>query len=156
MTAGKSVLCAFADDAHHYAVEVREDIDNFNVPFQSAVMVKASLTEKSIIKALKYGDFYATTGIELEDYEVSKTGIYVKLKDEGLKKSKYNHDMVYTIIFKGRMGRPLAWSTGLEAEYKLKGILDEEYVRVKVINTNYDCVMTQLVFQDGHKIVLKI
>ncbi len=104
---------------------------------------------------LKNGDFYATTGIEFEKYEVSKTGIYVKIKDIDLKKSKYNHDMVYNIVFKGRMGRPLAWFTGLEAEYKFKGTVDEEYVRVKAYNTNYDCIMTQPIFQDGHKIVLE-
>ncbi|MBQ7257568.1 MAG: PHP domain-containing protein [Abditibacteriota bacterium] len=156
LTAGKKVLCTFDDDAHHYAVEVRKLTDMFHVPFQSAVMVYAELTENCIKEALQKGDFYATTGIEFEKYEVSDKGIYVKIKDQGISKSKFNHDMVYNIVFKGRMGRPLAWFTGLEGEYIFKHIPDEEYVRVKAYNTNYDCAMTQPIFQDGHKIILSL
>ncbi|MBQ0104856.1 MAG: PHP domain-containing protein [Armatimonadetes bacterium] len=148
LTAGKAVLCDFSDDAHNYAIEVRDMKDSFHTPFNAAVMVKADLSFESIRDSIKNGDFYATTGIELDNYEVSEKGIYVKIKEE--------ENIAYTVTVKGRMGRPLAWGVGGEFEYKFKGIPDEEYVRVKVISNDFKYLMCQPVFQDGHKIVLKI
>lgn len=156
LTAGKNVLATFSDDAHHYGVEVRNMPESFHIPGNSAIFVKGELESESIRNGIKYGNFYCSTGLEFEKYEVSDTGIYVKLKDTGREKTDLDADMKYTIIFKGRMGRPLAWVYGLEGEYKFTGVADEEYVRVKAITSNFDCAMTQPVFRDGHKIVLEI
>ncbi|MBQ7256749.1 MAG: hypothetical protein IJS60_03535 [Abditibacteriota bacterium] len=147
---GKNVLCTFDDDAHNYSKEVRDKLDKYNtpeymVPGKTFVMVKADLNQYSIENALRCGDFYASTGVELEEYKVTKKSIYVKVKDKG---------KVNNIIFKGKMGLPLKWVTGNEAEYIFTGSPDEEYVRVKIADSDYNMALTQPVFQNGKKIIL--
>ena len=147
---GKDVFCAFTDDSHEYGKDVRLIVDKNTIPEHLVprnfhIMVKADSNQESIEKSLKNCDFYASTGVEIEEYTVSDKSIYVKVKDIG----KTNN-----IIFKGRMGMPLKWSIGNEAEFVFTGSPDEEYVRVKVADSDYKMALTQPVFQNGKKIKL--
>ncbi|MGV3541471.1 MAG: histidinol-phosphatase, partial [Rufibacter sp.] len=67
---GKDLLYGLAtDDAHHY---LENKVGNSN-PGRGWVMVKANeLTPAALIAAMERGDFYATSGVELEDVSFSK------------------------------------------------------------------------------------
>ena len=80
---------------------------------------------KSILGAMKRGDFYASTGVELTDVVTGKeVAITIKPKSGA-------H---YRTTFSGRDGQPLAESDELTARYTVRG--DEGYVRAKVIDSN--------------------
>lgn len=151
LTNGRDVFCAFTDDSHNYSKNMRDVLCENNslpkhmIPGTTCVMVKADQNQESIEKALRCGDFYASTGVEIEEFTVRDKSIYVKVKDTG----KTNN-----IIFKGKMGIPLKWVTGNEAEYVFTGSADEEYVRVKVADCEFKMALTQPVFQNGKKIIL--
>ena len=93
----------------------------------------AELSQKAIAAALDRGDFYASTGVELESYSADKNSIAVAVKNERWSK--------YIIQFIGRGGRVLAESMESPATYKIRG--DEGYVRVKILESNGKAAWTQ-------------
>ncbi|HET8797307.1 MAG TPA: hypothetical protein VFO89_06460, partial [Thermoanaerobaculia bacterium] len=80
----------------------------------------------AILDAIRRGDFYASTGVELESYTVSAESIALKVREK--------NGARYRIQFIGRGGRVLEESAGAEASYAIRG--DEGYVRAKVIDSN--------------------
>jgi hypothetical protein len=103
-------------------------------PGHGWVMVRASeLSQKAIADALDRGEFYASTGVELESYSADKSAITVAVKK--LRWSKYN------IRFIGRHGKILAEMPDSSASYRIRG--DEGYVRVKVLESNGKAAWTQ-------------
>ena len=165
LTQGKTVFGTATDDGHRY-----EASEETNKPLDFAngfVGVWAEKNEQSIMEALRVGDFYASNGIELEKYEVTDKGIYVKVKPDlisnGHDTSKIEpiDGVRYAIMFKGRMGFTLETVYGTEAFYEFKGGIDEEYVRVKVVSNKskwnywqdydikyFEACYTQPVYQD--------
>ena len=66
------------DDAHEF--KKLDDLSSSR-PGMGWVMVRAEKLEaKAIVAAIERGDFYASTGVELADYEASATAITVKVK----------------------------------------------------------------------------
>jgi hypothetical protein len=116
---GRRVYGVAVDDSHH--LKRPWDVD-VALPGKAWVVVRAERDAKSIVAALERGDFYASTGVELE--EVSGTRVKVKEKNKAR----------YRILFIGSGGRVLQESEGLAATYAVRG--DEGYVRVKVIDSN--------------------
>ncbi|HUR81486.1 MAG TPA: CehA/McbA family metallohydrolase [Thermoanaerobaculia bacterium] len=119
LTAGRRVWGVGVDDSHHLKRPWDTDVA---LPGKAWVVVHAERDAKSIVAALQRGEFYASTGVELE--EISATAVKVKQKNGA-------H---YRIQFIGSGGRVLQETEGLTATCKLRG--DEAYVRVKVIDSN--------------------
>lgn len=107
------------------------------LPGQAWVMVRAaSLDADAITQAIERGDFYASNGVTLRDYQVSANGVAVTV-DEALSGPT-------TIDFIGKNGRLLRRSTNSPAVYNFTG--DEMYVRVKITNAAGKSAWTQPVY----------
>ena len=131
LTAGVLVYGVASDDAHRFQAPWSAGAAR---PGQGWVMVRASrLTADTIIGALERGDFYASTGVELEDVVVTDSAVTVRIKASGTTK--------YRVQFIGAGGRVLAEEVKSPAVYAIRG--DERYVRVKVIDSNGKLAWTQ-------------
>lgn len=129
------VMYGIADDDSHYFK--RPGDKTAPLPGQAWVYVRASeLTPTAVLSALDRGDFYASTGVELEEYSADGSGIALKIKEQ--RGSKYR------IEFIGRGGRVFAESAQSPATYRFKG--NELYVRAKVYESNGKLAWTQPIF----------
>ena len=125
---GKSLLYGLAtDDAHNYHAY---DGEHSN-PGRGWVMVRATaLTPEALIEAMERGDFYASTGVTLEDVRFSDKTLSVRVAAE--------EGVTYTLQFWGtKQGKGkaelLKEVEGSEVEYNLQN--DDLYVRAKVISS---------------------
>lgn len=125
---GVPILMGVAtDDAHNYH-EFRIGKAN---PGRGWVMVRArSLNSDAILQALEKGDFYASTGVVLDDFLITSRHYRVWIAEE--------HGVDYTIQFIGcRRGKIhseiLDEVHGAKAGYRFTG--DELFVRAKVISS---------------------
>jgi hypothetical protein len=134
LSAGKRIYGVAVDDVHHL-----RDVWSPHVvlPGKAWVVVRAERNAKAILDALARGDFYASNGVELEDYSVSENSMLVKVREKNLAR--------YRVQFIGKGGRVLQESAGVSARYAMRG--DEGYVRAKVIDSNGRCAWTQPVFR---------
>jgi len=134
------------DDSHHYH-------GGANTPGRGWVMVRAAKLDASVLtEAMQRGDFYATTGILLDDVSFDKVTRRLSLKIQG------KPGVTYTTEFRGTLknydravkevptpegdnhpvrlqhgadvGKLLASNTSLEPSYQLTG--DELYVRAVI------------------------
>jgi hypothetical protein len=134
LTRGKIIYGVAVDDVHHLK---RLGDRTAATPGHGWIMVRAAeLSSTAILAALDRGDFYASSGVELEDYSVTPREIRVKIREARGRK--------YTTLFIGAGGKVLQRSIGLESAYKRTG--REKYVRVKVIDSNGYMLWTQPVF----------
>jgi hypothetical protein len=115
------------DDAHNY-LEHRVGMSN---PGRGWIRVKAKeLTPAALIAAMENGDFYASTGVELDDVKFSNGTLTIKIAAK--------QGETYAIQFwgaerSGMTGKILKEVKGTSASYKLaKNIL---YIRAKVISS---------------------
>lgn len=130
LTAGHRVWGVAVDDSHHLKRPWDTDVA---LPGKAWVVVRAQKADaKSIVGALERGEFYASTGVELEDFGPAA----VKVKEKNLAH--------YRIQFIGAKGRVLQETAQTSATYKIRG--DEGYVRAKVIDSNGRCAWTQPTF----------
>ncbi len=124
LTAGTLVYGIAVDDAH-----VFKDPGNPAVagPGRGWVMVRAARLEaRALVEALERGDFYASTGVTLADYQVTAQAMTVKVAATTFAK--------YRIQFIGSGGRLLREVADASAEYSFTG--NEGYVRAKVLESN--------------------
>jgi hypothetical protein len=124
LSAGTVVYGIAVDDAHNFT-----DPGNPNVagPGRGWVSVRAaSLDAAAILGALERGDFYASTGVEVADYQVTRTSMTVVVKKDTWSK--------YRIRFTGKGGRLLYEALDSPATYTFWG--DEGYVRATVLESN--------------------
>jgi len=131
LSAGTLLYGIAVDDAHTF-----KDPGNPNVagPGRGWVMVRAPRLEaRALLEAMERGDFYASTGVELSDYEATPTSIRVTVRPTAFSK--------YRIQFIGRGGRLLSEQTEPSATYAIKG--DEGYVRARVVESNARMAWTQ-------------
>jgi hypothetical protein len=124
---GGPVLYAFAtDDAHNYHKE--QAVSN---PGRGWIMVRCdSLSADALTEAMLRGDFYATSGVGLEDIEATNGSLTVKIAVES--------GVGYTTKFigtkeGGKPGEVLQETVGATATYRFTG--DELYVRATVVST---------------------
>lgn len=128
LRAGKPLLYGLAtDDSHHY-LEYGAGKSN---PGRGWLMVRArELTPAALIDAMERGDFYASTGVELQEVSFRKRKLEIEVAPEA--------SVTYTIQFWGagksdREGKLLKEIRGTRASYKLKRKL--LYARAKVISS---------------------
>jgi hypothetical protein len=120
---GRLVYAVAADDNHYKQKNVG----------RGWIMVKSpALTKKDIVENIRRGNFYASTGIKLNDYKVTKTTITI------------NSENGDTITFIGKYGSVLQSISGKKATYTIQG--NELYVRAKITNTGGLAAWTQPVF----------
>jgi hypothetical protein len=128
---GGDPLYAFAtDDAHHY--QQAQAVAN---PGRGWVMVRsADLTPDAITQALLAGDFYASSGVVLEDVESDAASLTVRIApSEGV---TYVTRFVGTRVIGdgfGPEGEVFQATAGTAAAYRFRG--DELYVRAQVVSS---------------------
>jgi hypothetical protein len=127
LTAGKRIWAIAVDDSHHLMLP-KDPLDTGIAPAGKAwIAVRAGeRTPKAILSAIKHGDFYASTGVELTDYVVDAKSMNVRVREKNLAH--------YRVQFIGANGRVLQESVGASATYAFRG--NEPYVRAKVIDSN--------------------
>ncbi len=133
LTSGRPIWGVAVDDTHHY-----HDFTpaHFN-PGRGWIMVRAAeLTQEAVVGAMEEGDFYASTGVMLDELEVSDDAVSLKVHQF--------EDWLYTVTFVGQGGTVFAQTTGTEAEYRFRG--DEGYIRATVTCSNPVKAWTQPVF----------
>ncbi len=122
LTRGRYLLAVADDDSHSFKPQ---DADNPEMtrPGRGWVMVRAdTLTADAILRSLRRGDFYASTGVALRDYRFDEREIRVDITTVG--------DRRFLTEFIGSGGRVLASVAGPTARYLIKG--NEGYVRARV------------------------
>jgi hypothetical protein len=138
------------DDSHHYHGEPGSR------PGRGWIMVRAGgLDSEALIRAIKKGDFYASSGVTLEDVQYDRTRKKLRLSirpDDG---AEYTTQFIgtrkgydassepavddegqplrATRVYSSDVGEVLAKVSGVSPEYQLKG--DELYVRAVVTST---------------------
>jgi hypothetical protein len=119
---GRLIFAVGADDNHYSKKNVG----------RAWIMVKApELTKAAILENFMKGNFYATNGVLLNDYEI---------EDKTITINSLNGD---TIRFIGKYGSILKTVQGKEGKYRISG--DELYVRAKITG-NGKSAWTQPVF----------
>lgn len=124
LSAGTLLYGIAVDDAHTF-----KQTDNPNVagPGRGWVVVRAATLEaRALLDALERGDFYASTGVLLDDLRADAKSLTIKVRPDAWAK--------YRIQFVGRNGRILREVAGPEATYSLAG--DEGYVRARILESN--------------------
>ena len=124
LSAGIRLYGIAVDDAHTF-----KDPGNPAVagPGRGWVRVRAAKLEaRALLDAMERGDFHASTGVELADYQVDAKAMTVTVKQTAFSK--------YRIQFIGEGGKVLQESLESPATYRFTG--REAYVRAKVIESN--------------------
>lgn len=131
LSKGMTLYGIAVDDAHHFK---RPWDANASRPGRGWIVVRAaSLTYDALIDAMERGDFYASTGVELEDYVVDEGAVTIRIRQRS--------DTKHRVLFIGQGGRVLSEVTESPAVYRFRG--DETYVRAKVIDSNGHSAWTQ-------------
>ena len=124
LSGGRLMYGLAVDDAHHFK---RPGDPLASGPGRGWIYVRAhQLEPRALVEALERGDFYASTGVELDSYEATATAIRLAVKTTTFSR--------YRIQFISRNGRVLSEQTTPAAAYSFKG--DEGYVRVRVLESN--------------------
>ena len=133
LTRGMRIWGVADDDSHSFRPEHAENADLAR-PGRGWVMVRAdTLTVPAILRALRRGDFYSSTGVTLRDYQVAGDEIRIEVLQAA--------DRRYRTEFIGSEGRLLAAVDGLTAAYRIGG--GEGYVRARVTDSSGRRAWTQ-------------
>jgi hypothetical protein len=131
LSSGKLLYGIAVDDAHVFKRPWDKGAPR---PGQGWIVVRAeSLSAAAILEAMERGDFYASTGVELKDYQATQKSITITIDEERTTK--------YRVQFIGKGGRVLGEAITNPAVYQLRG--DESYVRAKVFDSNGKVAWTQ-------------
>lgn len=137
LSAGVPLYGIAVDDAHTFKAPGNRAVAG---PGLGWIVVRAATLEaRALLEAVERGDFYASTGVELEDYQVSARAITVAVKPTAWSK--------YRIQFIGEGGTVLQETPDRSATYTFTG--RERYVRAKVIESNGAIAWCQPVFPVG-------
>jgi hypothetical protein len=141
LSRGRIYYGVATDDAHDF----KEWGRHLSNPGRGWIVVRASeLSRKALVRAMRAGDFYASTGVVLDD--VSSTGVTLRLKINQVRATDNNFEL-YRTEFKGRGGQVLKTDVSLEPSYQLKP--EDLYVRAKVTSSNGSHAWTQPLFAPG-------
>ncbi len=133
LSSGKRMWGIAVDDAHAF----KTFSPNLSNPGRGWIHVRSGdLSEASILAALEAGDFYSSTGVELESLDAGASRLSLKIKERNNEK--------YAVRFVGKGGKTLAESFDNPAVYSLKP--GEAYVRAQVLDSNGRRAWTQPVF----------
>ena len=149
---GEGILYGIAvDDAHNY----RALDSHHSNPFRGWVRVRArALSAEAIVEAMERGDFYGSSGVELEDVLLDDESLSLRIRaEEGIqyrtrftgtrrgydrsteevKAPAGSDDAAVLRRYSDDIGETLAEVEGPAPSYRFQG--DEMYVRAKVIST---------------------
>jgi hypothetical protein len=105
------------------------------------------LSARALIEAMNRGEFYASSGVVLESYEVTPTAIRIGLSDRtrdlGWSLPGANPQL-YRTEFIGKGGKVLKLDESLNPSYAFTG--SELYVRARITNSDGELAWTQPVF----------
>lgn len=136
LSRGLHIWGVASDDSHGFKDPWSHGVPR---PGQAWIMVRADkLTRDNIMAAIRRGDFYASTGVELKDLVVNSKEIRVQVRTMDGSQTKYR------IQFIGEGGRVLQDSIGDNASYRIRGT--EKYVRARITDSNGRQAWTQPVF----------
>ena len=121
---GRIVYAVASDDNHYKESNVGRGWIMVNAP---------ELDKDEILKSIREGNFYASTGVILNDYKVTENSISV---------DSQNGDK---IVFIGKNGSVLKTVNDSVATYQITG--DEYYVRAKITNNDGQMAWTQPVME---------
>jgi hypothetical protein len=135
LTGGSIYYGVAVDDSHHFK---RPGDRSAATPGHGWIVVRAeALSAAAILAALERGDFYASSGVELDDYSVSSAQVSIKIREQ--RSSKYRTQFI------GDGGKVLSESITNPAVYRFTG--KERYVRAKVFESNGKLAWTQPIFR---------
>ena len=135
LSSGRTMYGIADDDAHVFKQPGNPDVPG---PGRGWVAVRApQLAPRPIVEALERGDFYASAGVELDDYQVTDKTITITIRQWLASK--------YRIQFIGANGRVLKEAVASPATYTFTG--DERYVRAKIFESNGRMAWTQPVIR---------
>ena len=124
LSSGIQLFGVAVDDAHTFKQPGNPNVAG---PGRGWIAVRAARLEaRELLDAIERGDFYASTGVELDDLQVSAQRVHVAVKPVPWSK--------YRVQFIGKGGRVLLESIDPVATYVPKG--DEGYVRARVLESN--------------------
>jgi hypothetical protein len=137
LSAGVLLYGIAVDDAHHF----KRPWDRTAArPGQGWIMVRSDrLAPDAILEAMERGDFYASTGVELRDYQVTDTAMTITIREAEWSK--------YRVQFIGRGGQVLSEVTTSPATYRFRG--GEGYVRARILESNGKVAWTQPVMRES-------
>lgn len=134
LTSGKRMYGIAVDDAHHFQGEFAPDRSN---PGRGWVVIHARALEPlALVRALEAGQFYASTGVELDSVRVTPGTMTVHIRQRSSFK--------YHTQFVGANGRVLAETGANPAVFTLRGA--EPYVRARVRDSMGRMAWVQPVF----------
>ena len=127
---GELLYGVATDDSHNHGVS-----EGVSVPGRGWVMVRSkALTEDDIVRAMKAGSFYASSGVILKD--VRRTGDVIEIEIDSVPGTEYLTEFIATRILDegpGPVGEVVARSTDTTATYALAG--NELYVRARITSS---------------------
>jgi hypothetical protein len=127
LSTGRRIFGIGTDDMHLLAT----------YPGKAWVVVKAEeLSAAALLAALEAGEFYASTGVDLEDYRVEPDRIRIRIRVAGVSR--------YRTQFIGRHGKLLKNDESSTPTYSFTGT--ELYVRARVVDSNGLTAWTQPYF----------
>ncbi|MEP6835446.1 MAG: CehA/McbA family metallohydrolase [Gemmatimonas sp.] len=136
LTRGKIVFAVGSDDAHSFR-PADNDAYDLTRPGRSWIVVRAdTLTAPAILRGIRHGDFYASTGVMFKDLVSNAKELRITINQV--------YDARYRTEFIGKSGKVLATVTGLEPTYTIRG--NEGYVRARVLDSNGGKALTQAIF----------
>lgn len=145
LSQGRTVWATASDDSHDY---LHFDDRDAPTPGKGWIMVQApTLTQAAILDALRQGQFYASTGIWLDRYEVDDKGITLALARAPQGSGKPKIPTRYVTRFIGADGKLLAEIAGDTPHYSFTG--QERYVRAAIQDSDGKRAWTQPVFRKG-------
>lgn len=131
LTSGTMLYGIAVDDAHTFKQPGNPAVAG---PGRGWIMVRAPRLEvRALLDAMERGDFYASTGVVLRDYQADSARITIDVQPAGTSK--------YRVQFIGRGGRLLKEVPAPTAVYEIRG--DEGYVRGRVLESNGRMAWTQ-------------
>jgi len=150
LSTGRVMFGTAVDDSHHFYefVASRETRTPLSNPGRAWIMVRAQeLSVPALIAAMNRGDFYASTGVTIESYDVTTTGIRIRLNDS-------THDLgwslpganpqLYRTEFIGKDGKVVKVDESVTPSYDFTG--KELYVRARITSSDAQMAWTQPVF----------
>ena len=145
LSRGRVYYGVAVDDAHNF----KEWGRHLSNPGRGWIVVRAAeLTRQSVVEAMRRGDFYASTGIVLDDVSMTGDSLRLKITQEVFPQPKKSQNATrYRTYFIGRGGKVLKIDESMEPVYRLQP--DDLYVRARVVSSNDPQAWTQPLFAPG-------
>ena len=135
LSCNKKIFGVATDDSHNY----HDFIPSKSNPGRGWLMVKSDkLDIDKIVESLKLGDFYSSTGVILEEINISNKSIDIKISQE--------EQFIYKTEFIGTNGELLATVPGINPFFKIDK--NQIYTRATITSSGGFKAWIQPVFMD--------